>query len=181
MENQSTLQQHAIRWGVIIAIINIVIYTVFYAIDVSMLVSSWIGITQFAILVGLIIYAGIDFRKLSGGFLAFKQAFVHAFVIMIISGLIGLVYRYILFGLIDPGAVDAMVEATINNTVAIMERFGVAGSDEMDKAMEAAEMGIREGFTLGGMLKGFLWSILFYAIGAAIVGAIVKKNEPETL
>jgi hypothetical protein len=40
---------------------------------------------------------------------------------------------------------------------------------------------IEKRFSFGGLLFSFGIALIFYAVGAAIVGLVVKKSEPETI
>jgi hypothetical protein len=60
--------------------------------------------------------------------------------------------------------------------MAMLEQFGAADamtSEQMDEMRKANA----EGFTVFGQLKGFGVILIFYAIVALILGAILKKRD----
>lgn len=179
MENQeleSGTNQHAIKWGIILGLISIIITLVVYLIDITLLAKSAVGIVIFVVYIAALIYAGRDYRSKLGGYMSFGKAFTHAFVVLVIAGFIGVVFNYLLFNVIDPDIVPVLVEAQMENAMKAMEAFGGNSNTEMIDGM--AE-GIKDGYTLKGQAIGFLWSLIIYAIGALIVGAINKKKNKE--
>lgn len=177
MENQeeTNTSQHSIKWGVILGLISIILTLIIYLIDVTLLAKSGVGLVSLAISIGVIIYAGRDYRSKIGGYMPFKQAFMHAFVVFVISGFLAILFNILLYNVIDPDVVPILVEAQMENAMQAMESFG-GGSTEM---MDGMAQGIKDGYTVTGQAKGFLWVLIFYAIGAAIIGAINKKKNQE--
>ncbi|WP_375580289.1 DUF4199 domain-containing protein [Marivirga tractuosa] len=177
MENQEETNtgQHSIKWGVILGLISIIITLVIYLIDITLLAKSGVGLISLVISIAILIYAGRDYRSKLGGYMSFKEAFLHAFVVLIISGFLGVLFNILLYNVIDPGIVPILVEAQMTNTMKAMETFGGGSSEMMDGMAEQFE----ESFTVIGQAKAFLWLLILYAIGALIIGAINKKKNKE--
>jgi len=177
-ETQPTLMNHAVKWGVIVGVINIILLLLIYVIDITLLANWWVGILFLIINLIVVIYAGINFRNTGDGYLRFGKAFTYSFVLLIVAGLIGLVFRIILFLVIDPDAVSVIADATVDKTEQMLSNFGMDDS-QIDEAVEKARENVVKQYTVSGMLIGYLISIIFAAIGALIVGAIIKKKNPE--
>jgi hypothetical protein len=178
--NQSnfSVAHHALRWGVIIGVIGLLIGIIFYVIDVGMWGNWKIGIVMLLVTLGLVIYAGLQCRRDVGGFLSFKDGWLHGFIVFAIAGFISTLFQIVMFNVIDPGAVDIIVEKTVENTIGMMESFG-APEDQMDEALERTEEQVIKRFTVGGALQGFGWALVFYAVLALITGAISMKKNKE--
>ena len=58
-----TLFNHAIRWALICAGISIVLTVLMYVIDYTLMVQLKVLFILLAIYLGIVIYAGIDYRK----------------------------------------------------------------------------------------------------------------------
>ena len=174
-EEKNELSQHSIKWGLILGLVSIIITLTIYLIDITLLVKTGVGLVSLVISLAVLIYAGRDFRSKLGGFMSFKQAFLHAYLVLIVSGLIGLVFSILLYNVIDPDIVPILVEAQMTNTMQAMEAFG-GGSNEM---MDGMAEELKNGFSVVGQAKGFVWLLLIYAIGAAIIGAINKKKDQQ--
>ncbi|GAB3327107.1 DUF4199 domain-containing protein [Marivirga atlantica] len=178
MENQEVQNNsaHPIKWGVIMGVASVIISLLIYVIDVTLFVKPWVGFLSLAVGAAIIVYSGFDYRKQLGGFMSYGKAFMHAFVVLLVGGFIGAIFRYLLFNVIDPEASQVLVDATIEMTMGMMEAIGASGDTAaMDRAAEQA----RNSYTLSGIAMGYLWGIIWYAIIAAIVGLITKKKNKE--
>ncbi|MEK0441143.1 MAG: hypothetical protein RL403_121 [Bacteroidota bacterium] len=169
--------QSAVRPGLIIGLVSLVITYIAYFIDSSYLASGYFGLIALVLFFGLIIFFGKEFRKESGGFLTFGTAFNFSFFAILISGLIGLIGNILLFHVIDPTLPQVLADQTFETQLEMMENFGAnpdsIPSEDLDKMREASA----SNFTLVGQLKGFGFGLIAYAIIALILGAILKKRD----
>ena len=169
--------QSAVRPGLIIGLVSLVITYVAYFIDSSYLASGYFGLIALVLFFGLIVFFGKEFRKESGGYLAFGTAFNFSFFAILISGVIGLIGNILLFHVIDPTLPQVLGDLTFETQLEMMENFGQnpdsMPSETLDKMKEASA----SNFTLFGQLKGFGFGLIAYAIIALILGAILKKRD----
>jgi hypothetical protein len=181
METQNTtLFNHAIRWGGILGAVSILITMTLYAVDYTLMVQLKTLFLSLLIYLGLVIYAGINYRNSIGGYLSFGKAFQHGFLVLAISALISTIFNILLYTAIDPELPQKLTDASIENTRQMMENFG-APEDQVDEALEQARERSDDQFSVGGLALGYVWILVFSAIMALISGLIVKKNEPETV
>jgi hypothetical protein len=181
METQNTtIFNHAIRWGGILGAVSILITMTLYAVDYSLMVQLKTLFISLLIYLGLVIYAGINYRNSIGGFLSFGKAFQHGFLVLAISALISTIFNILLYTAIDPELPQKLTDASIENTRQMMENFG-APEDQVDEALEQARERSNDQFSVGGLALGYVWILVFSAIMALISGLIVKKNEPEAV
>lgn len=179
MENQElevNNSQHSLKWGAILGLISIIITLIVYLIDITLMVQSYMPFVLLVIFLAVPIYAGRDFRSKIGGYLSFKDAFLHALVILAVGVFIGTVFDYILYNFIDPEIIPILVDVQMENTMKAMEAFGGSSNTEM---MDGMAENIKKGFSLQGQALGFLWKLVLCALGALIVGAINKKKNKE--
>ncbi len=173
-----TLLNHALRWGLITAAVSIIVTMLMYAIDYALMIQLKMLFISLAIYLGITIYGGIDYRKAVGGFLAYGKAWQHGFLILVISGFIATVFSILLYTVIDPDLPANLVDASIENTREIMEKFG-APPDSIDEALEKARASTEDRFTIKGILLGYVQIAIFSAIMALISALFVRKNQPE--
>jgi hypothetical protein len=95
----------------------------------------------------------------------------------IVATLISTLYQGVLFGMIDHDFMVQVNDIAIEKSAEVMEAFGVGG-DEMERELEKAREA-NQGFTIKTALQGFGFMAIVGAIGAAIIGAIIKKQNPE--
>lgn len=168
--------QAALKAGVILGLVTLVIYYVAYFVDVTLLTSGWYGFVVLLISLTLVIYFGIEYRKEIGGYMTYGVAFQFVFITFIVSGLIGILGNVLLFHVIDPALPVVLADAQLESTLALMDRFG--GGDAFTGAqIQQMRSDLIESRTIFGLVKTFAWSLILYAIIALILGAILKKRD----
>ena len=171
--------QAALKSGVIIGLLMLVITFIIYFIDYSYLVAAAYGFSILALFFGLVVYFGLQYRKEIGGFMTFGTAFQFAFVTLIISGLISTLGNILLYQVIHPGLSELMVEVQLQNMVDMLDSFG-AGDSLSGEQIKDMRTDMADAYTLGGQLRAFGISLIVYAILSLILGAIVKKRDKTT-
>lgn len=175
---KSTLMNNAIKHGLILSAISIVLTLTFYAVDYTLLATIKIGLLSLVIFLGYGVYAGLAYRKEIGGFMSFKDAFIHGFIVFAFSALISTVFNILLHTVIDPELGQKLTEVAVQNAEEMMRKFGMPEGDQMDEAIEKARVDAAGRYTLGGLALGYIWALIGCAVFALISGAIVKKKEP---
>lgn len=177
MEEQQTPMQAAIKPGLTIGLLSLAITYIAYFIDSTLLASGWFGLVSLVIMVALIIYFGIQYRSEIGGFMTFGTAFNFSFISMIISGIVGLIGLILLYQVVDPSLPQVLADEAFQTSLKTMESFG-ANPDALPPAqLEEMRKATGDSFTLMGQIKGFGFLLIFYAIVALILGAILKKRD----
>ena len=169
--------QSAIRPGIILGLVSLVLTYVAYFIDSSLLASGYFGLVALVLFFGLIIYFGKEYRKEVGGFMSFGTAFNFSFFSILISGVIGLIGSLLLFHVIDPSLPQVLGETTFETQLEMMEKFGASPDAMPAETLEEMRQASLSNFTLVGQLKGFGFGLIAYAIIALILGAILKKRD----
>jgi uncharacterized integral membrane protein len=177
-KEESTLMSHIIRWGLIVSGVSITITVLLYAIDYTLMVQLKTLFGTLLVYLGLTIYAGIDYRKSVGGYLKYGQAFMHGLGVLALSGLVATIFAFVLYNFIDSELPQKLTDASIENTRAMMEKFG-APEESIEPALEKAKEQSEKQFTVGGQALGYVYMVVFSAIMALISAIFVKKNEPE--
>ncbi|WP_462248028.1 DUF4199 domain-containing protein [Ekhidna sp.] len=172
------MNNHAIKSGVMLSVISIVLTLLFYLIDPTLLAKWWVGIGILVISIALVAYFGIQHRNEIGGFMAFGKAWIYSMQLLVVAGLIGTIFNILLYNVIDPELPVIVADQAVENAEAMMANFGMP-EDQMDEALEKTRTDTLERFTVTGSLVGFLWGLIVYAILSLITGAIIKKKEPE--
>ena len=176
MENNPAA--HFIRYGVIYALIQIVITVLSYLAGVDFVASNMFLFAFIMILfsIGYTIYSIIQFRKKSGGYMTLKDGFIVTFFTLALAGLITTVFTIVLYNFIDKEYPQLLAEKSIEKTVSVMESFGASESDIEKYTEEAGDMSER--FTILGQIKGYLSALIIYAFYALILGLIFRRGSP---
>jgi hypothetical protein len=175
-QSQSPIQS-AVKPGLTIGLVTLVLSYLAYFIDSSYLASGYFGLVVLVLFFALIIYFGKEYRKEVGGFMSFGTAFNFSFFAILISGVIGLIGNMLLFQVIDPSLPQVLGELTFESQLEMMEGFGQNPDSLPTETLEQMREASASNFTLVGQLKGFGFGLIAYAIIALILGAILKKKD----
>lgn len=170
------MKDHALKSGVIMGVLGILISLVVYIIDPLLMIKWWFSLFSLVLFIALVTYYGMQYRELTGGYLSFKKAYIYSFLAFVVAGILGLVFNIFLFHVIDPDLPEMISDAIVEQTVEMMEGFG-ANQEVIDQAIEDADTAAS--FTLMGQIKSFGMVLIFYALMSLISGAIVKRKEPK--
>src|SRR5262245_39623373 len=111
-----TMLKHAIRWGVIMAVVSILYTVIMYVVDYTLMVQLKMLFIALAIYLGVAIYGGIDYRKSVGGYLAYGKAWQHAMIVFALSAFISTLFNLLMYNVIDPELPGKLTDASIENT-----------------------------------------------------------------
>ena len=169
------IKKEASRWGLTLAAVNVLFYLVAYVAYRQMFVSFWGTMALFVVGIVLVIMGVNSVRKEYGGFIEFKEAFSTAFIVYLIASLILTVVIILLFNVVDPAAAVEIQDLTIENTIAVAERFGV-DEKQLDEMIEKIESTNQYG--IANQVRGFFTGLIITAILSAIIAAFMKKKRP---
>jgi hypothetical protein len=174
----SDMSIHAARNGLLMGFVSIVLTLFIYMIDISVMVEWTFSLFSFLLFATLTIVFGRGYRSQVGGFLSYGQSFQYAFIVIAVSGMIGLMFNIILFNVIDPELPETLTRLMMESQEKMLMSFG-ASDDIIDETLETLESDLPKQYTVMGQLKSS-WAIVF---GAGILGAItaifIKKKQPE--
>jgi hypothetical protein len=170
------IRTQAVRFGTIGGGIAVAYSLIAYLAAPSLFTNTWLGIALILVYLGILIYAGIDTRKKMGGYISFREAFSTVFLSGVIMSLVNVVFSILLFGVIDTEFAAMLNEMVIEKAVEMSERFGAPPSQIETMVTQMQE---NPQFSVMNQAKGFVYGLIFYAVLAAVIGALIKKNKPE--
>jgi hypothetical protein len=159
----------ALIYGAILGFASVFLSLVFYFIGLS--TASWVNWVNTVISIALLVYLMLQYRKdYLGGYASFGQIFVMALVAGIISTIIGVVYIYLLYTVIDPGLLE-QVKIVAQERIMSNSRIPESMYDDIFEKMEKRT-------TANYIAKMALIAGPFIqAIIALVVAAFIKKEE----
>ena len=168
---------HNVKYGLIIGAINVVYTAVTLLIDPLWVITEPMSFFVTVAEIAILFIAGRALRDQKGGYLSFGQAFLSTWYILLIAGGVYTVYMILQFNVISPAVGEFLNKEAIDTLANAFEQQGVNDS-LIDQAVEVYEsyppFGVA--FLIGRFIMG---SVIGGAILALIVGAIVKKKEPD--
>ena len=171
------MNNHAIKSGLMVGVISIVLTLLIYIVNPAFLVSMWM-LLFFLIFIALVSYFGIQHRNEIGGYMTFGKAWVYSMQLLVVAGIVGTIFNILLYNIIDPELPTMLADQSVENAESMMRNFGMP-EDQMDEALEKTRTDTLDRMTVVGLIKSFAWGLIFYAILSLITGAIIKKKEPE--
>lgn len=172
------MNQNAIRSGLIVGVIGIIVSLLLYIVNSTLFGNSWLMLGLGVFNLVLITYFGVKYRNDSGGFLSFKDSYVYAIVTMIVMVVVTTIFSFVLFSVVDPGLPEIIADAAVENAESMMRSFGTP-EEVMEEQLEKARQDTVDRFTVGGTIKGAGIRILINLVICLILAAIIKKKEPE--
>lgn len=169
--------QHAIKHGAILGAITTVLTIIIYVVSIPLMGSLKYVLLVFGIYIGYVIYAGIDYRNSTGGFMMYSKAFIHGFVVLATAGLIGTLFGLLLFQVIDTELGTKITDAIISNTEETMRSFG-APEDQIESRLATMREEMPNNFSAMGQVKGFFTNLISYAVVVLLTSLVVRKSEP---
>lgn len=175
----SNTSSSAIKNGLILGLIGVIVTMLAYVIDLNLLTSMWFGLSMFALAIILLVVFGKKYRnEHMEGFMSFGEAFKYIFIAAIISMIVSGFFQILLYNVIDPELPEIITEQALKSTEEFMIKLGTP-EEAIDEAMKKAEEDLDGKFTTTGILSGSWVWIIISAIYALIAGAIIKKKRPE--
>ena len=177
MEPKNSLFNSALKSGLIIGVVSIVVFIIMYVADikpVGIMMPFVIMIIGLAINIAILVIYLKKYRTEIGGFISFRDAFIYCLIALIIAIVLSTIFTFLFIHFIEPNYYKSIMDAQKT----YMENYlsGKVSEEQMAQTMdkidqEAAKMG-----SIASTLKNLAYSIIFSGIIALIVGAIMKKK-----
>jgi amino acid transporter len=111
MENQqSSIKSTMITYGLILGGISVVFQLMLFFLDMHYQQPPAVGIVSIVIMIGLLVYAFIQYKKENEGFLSLSEALKIGLGISLISAIVGIVYSIVLTEVLDPATMQKTLD-----------------------------------------------------------------------
>ena len=111
MENQqSSIKSTMITYGLILGGISVVFQLMLFFLDMHYQQPPAVGIVSIVIMIGLLVYAFIQYKKENEGFLSLSEALKIGLGISLISAIVGIVYSLVLTKVLDPATMQKTLD-----------------------------------------------------------------------
>jgi len=159
----------ALIYGAILGVAGVLVGLILYFMDLTTATwAMWIGPV---VTIAVMVYCLVAYRnEYLGGFASYGQILKMAIVIGIISSVIGAIYAYLLYGVLDPDLIDKLriaAEERIMNNPRIPESYYDQAIERLEKSLNLKKM----------VQNALIWGTVINAILGLIISAFVKKAE----
>ena len=104
-----------INFGLILGAISVIFQLMLYFFDMHYKNDSTAGIVSLTIMVGVILYSFIQFKKSNEGFISLSEALKIGLGVSLVSALVGIFYTQILLNILDPDTMKKSLELSLEN------------------------------------------------------------------
>ena len=174
MDTQNTsIKSLIVTYGLLLGALSVAFQLMLFFLDMHYKNDSTAGIVSLVIMIGILLYAFIQFKKQNEGYLSLSEALKIGLGVSLVSSLIGIVYTVILMNFLDPDTMKKSLELSmetmrIQNPEMPQEQLDMARSMQERMSSPLILSAIQIIFAL---FIGFIISL--------IGGLIVKKSRPE--
>ncbi len=118
-------------------------------------------------------------RKANGGYIEFRDIFGPIFIMILVAGFMSYLYSYLYIYVIDPRFMEKYKMATLH----FMEGIKSIPQEKIDETARKfdEELTKSQHFNIGTSILGFFGFLIFDSLFGLIVGAIVKKKQPQSM
>lgn len=174
MEKNSIFSQ-GLKTGVIAAAVAIVTVLVAFILNMRMIGWTFQSIS-YILLIAVMIYGLLQFRKANGGFMAFAQAILIVLVAGVVCSVISYFFNLVYFNFINPDYINEVMEYSKE----AVQKMGMVMNDELEASMQAnAEKSMH--FSILNFSMGIIGSLVIWSILGSILGAIFSKKDPNAV
>ena len=167
----STIKSTIISFGLLLGAISVIFQLMLYFLDMHYKNDSTAGIFSLIIMIGIISYSFIQFKKSNGGFISLSDSLKIGMGSSLISAIIGIIYTQILINFIDPDTLTKSLELS-------METIRIQNPEMPQEALDTARS-IQEKMSSPLILSAvqIIFALFFGFIISLIIGLIVKKSK----
>jgi hypothetical protein len=186
LENQ--IRRKSLIKGLYLGAILLVLSILSYYLIISMPDKAWLIVFSpiiFSVFIPILIVLLLCFnlRKNIGGYWTLRQAVTGIFIMFVISYVVQVVGRDVVFArLIEPDMVNKTQIAMSKATTVMLQKSGASQATINEKQADIQkQLDDQKNITIGGIIQGYVITIIFLFVFAVIFGALLRRNPPEYL
>ncbi len=169
---KNTTAKTALNFGLLLGGINIVYGLMLYFLDMHYQQETATSLIGYALLIGLILWGIIQFKKSNEGYISLSEALKTGGGTALISAIIICIYTIIMIQYLDTEFLDKTIEYQKQKILQDNPEISVENVNKMfDMQKEFSGPFIISGFII-------IFNLFFGFILSLIVGLIVKKSKP---
>jgi len=172
-DQNSSTKSIIINYGIILGSISVLFQLMLFFLDMHYKNDSTAGIVSLIIMIGVLLYSFISYKKINGGYLLLSEALKIGLGVSLVSALISIIYTQILINFLDPETMRKSLDLT-------MDTMRSENPEIPQEALDTARS-IQEKMSSPLIFSAvqIIFSLFFGFIISLIGGLIVKKSRPE--
>ena len=172
-DQNSSTKSIIINYGIILGSISVLFQLMLFFLDMHYKNDSTAGIVSLIIMIVVLLYSFISYKKINGGYLLLSEALKIGLGVSLVSALISIIYTQILINFLDPETMRKSLDLT-------MDTMRSENPEIPQEALDTARS-IQEKMSSPLIFSAvqIIFSLFFGFIISLIGGLIVKKSRPE--
>lgn len=169
MEESKPILKTWLNYGLITAVVVIVLDLVFYVLELPR--ESYIRLIAYLVYIGGIIWAAKSYRDIhSGGLISYGKSFSIGFMTSLFAAIIVSIYTFIFVKFIDPSVITASIEATENT---LLDNPDLS-DEQIDNMIEMSTRFMNPPMMA---IMALIWTTFVMTIASLVVSIFIKKEE----
>lgn len=175
------MKDYILKNGLILGSISIILLVASYAIGVDFFLNNTWSIIKGILPYVVLIFLVIEYKKLVGGYISFKETFTVTIGITVAGAFLSTFFSILLFNFIDPDFAVHLKDFTVEKLAFQLDQL--PESNPMYSVMETLIEQTQEEdiYSISNQASALFYSLFFHIIFSAIIAAFIKKEKPIEL
>ena len=172
------MKDYILKNGLILGSISIILLVASYAIGVDFFLNNTWSIIKGILPYVVLIFLVIEYKKLVGGYISFKETFTVTIGITVAGAFLSTFFSILLFNFIDPDFAVHLKDFTVEKLAVQLDQL--PESNPMYSVMETLIEQTQEEdiYSISNQASALFYSLFFHIIFSAIIAAFIKKDKP---
>ena len=172
------MKDYILKNGLILGSISIILLVASYAIGVDFFLNNTWSIIKGIFPYVVLIFLVIEYKKLVGGYISFKETFTVTLGISVAGAFLSTFFSILLFNFIDPDFAVLLKDFTVEKLAVQLDQL--PESNPMYSVMETLIEQTQEEdiYSISNQASALFYSLFFHIIFSAIIAAFIKKDKP---
>ncbi|MGB1305941.1 MAG: DUF4199 domain-containing protein [Flavobacteriales bacterium] len=172
------MKDYILKNGLILGSISIILLVASYAIGVDFFLNDTWSIIKGILPYVVLIFLVIEYKKLVGGYISFKETFTVTLGITVAGAFLSTFFSILLFNFIDPDFAVQLKDFTVEKLAVQLDQL--PESNPMYSVMETLIEQTQEEdiYSISNQASALFYSLFFHILFSAIIAAFIKKDKP---
>ena len=170
------MKDYILKNGLVFGAISIILNSASYSLGVDFFMSPALLISK--IVVSVLVFLSLNFRKIVGDYISFKDTFSVSLGIAAAGSFISTLFLILLFNFIDSNFAVLIKQATIEKLIMSLEQIpeGNAFYENIENSIEEIEN--TNLYSVTNQWKALIQEIFSYSVICVILALFIKKDKP---
>ena len=171
------MKDYILKNGLILGSISIILLVASYAIGVDFFLNNTWSIIKGILPYVVLIFLVIEYKKLVGGYISFKETFTVTLGISVAGAFLSTFFSILLFNFIDPDFAVQLKDFTVEKLAIQLDQL--PESNAMYSVMETLIEQTQEEdiYSISNQASALFYSLFFHILFSAIIAAFIKKDK----